>query len=116
MPVRPTRTVCFVTGTRAEFGLMARSLQSIRDHPRLRLQLVATGMHLDRSRGYSLGEIRRAGWTVDATVPWRADPTPAGTAAATGRAMAGLAAAYGRLRSEERRVGKECRSRGAPYH
>ena len=23
---------------------------------------------------------------------------------------------HGRLRSEERRVGKECRSRGAPYH
>src|SRR2546425_13343621 len=27
-----------------------------------------------------------------------------------------LAAALGRLRSEERRVGKECRSRWSPYH
>src|SRR5438034_11130045 len=27
-----------------------------------------------------------------------------------------LAGSYGRDRSEERRVGKECRSRGAPYH
>lgn len=54
-------------------------------------------MHPDRPRGYSLGEIRRAGWAVDASVPWRPDPTPAGTAAATGRATAGLADACRRL-------------------
>jgi GDP/UDP-N,N'-diacetylbacillosamine 2-epimerase (hydrolysing) len=93
------RTVCFVTGTRAEFGLMVRTLEAIRAHPGLRLRVVATGMHLDRSRGYSLGAIRSAGFAVDATVPWpaAAQRSPAGTAAATGRAMAGLADAYGGL-------------------
>ena len=28
----------------------------------------------------------------------------------------GLNAGYGKMRSEERRVGKECRSRWSPYH
>lgn len=93
------RTVCFVTGTRAEFGLMVRTLAAIRSHPSLRLRIVATGMHLDRSRGYSLRAIGAAGFDVDATVPWPTSArTSAGaTAAATGRAMAGLAAAYHRL-------------------
>ncbi|MDB5294837.1 MAG: putative nucleotide sugar epimerase, partial [Phycisphaerales bacterium] len=65
-----------------------------RDHPALRLRVIATGMHLDRSRGYSVAEVRRAGLPVDATVPWRADSSPAGTAAAMGRATAGLVSAY----------------------
>jgi GDP/UDP-N,N'-diacetylbacillosamine 2-epimerase (hydrolysing) len=96
------RTVCFVTGTRAEFGLMARTLSAIAGHPRLRLRMVATGMHLDRSRGYSVADIRKAGFKVDATVPWSAPAkrSAGGTAAATGRAMAGLAAAYGRLKAD----------------
>ena len=45
------KSIAFVTGTRAEFGLMRTVLEAIRAHPRLRLQIIATGMHLDRSRG-----------------------------------------------------------------
>ena len=40
--------------------------------------------------------------------------TGAGTIAGAG--AAGLATAIGTSRSEERRVGKECRSRWSPYH
>jgi UDP-hydrolysing UDP-N-acetyl-D-glucosamine 2-epimerase len=96
------RNVTFVTGTRAEFGLIARALSSIAAHPALTLQIVATGMHLDRSRGFSLAEIKRTGWEVAATVPWPAAAavSPAATAAATGRAMAGLAAVYARLQTD----------------
>ena len=93
------RRVCFVTGTRAEFGLMRLALEAIRSHPRLALQLVATGMHLDPVHGNSLGDIRVAGFPVDAVVPWAAAGGSSATANAinTGQAIALLAVAYERL-------------------
>jgi GDP/UDP-N,N'-diacetylbacillosamine 2-epimerase (hydrolysing) len=98
--VTQARSICFVTGTRAEFGLMRSTLRAIEAHPRLRLQLVVTGMHLDRAHGRSLDLIRSDGWAVDAVVPWRAGRTPADNAAATGLATAALAKAFARLRPD----------------
>ncbi len=96
------KRICFVTGTRAEFGLMESTLRAIAAHPALELRLIATGMHLDASRGRSIREIRAGGWTIDATVPWRAAHSAVGTATATatGSAMAGLARAFDRLASD----------------
>jgi GDP/UDP-N,N'-diacetylbacillosamine 2-epimerase (hydrolysing) len=96
------KSIAFVTGTRAEFGLMRTVLEAIRAHPRLRLQIIATGMHLDRSRGYSLAAIRRAGWDVDRVVPWnpKRSITASGTARATGDAISGLARAFDELGSD----------------
>jgi GDP/UDP-N,N'-diacetylbacillosamine 2-epimerase (hydrolysing) len=67
---REKRPVCFVTGTRAEFGLMVRALRAIREHPELELQIIATGMHLDPVRGSSVKEIEAAGLRVDEVVGW----------------------------------------------
>jgi UDP-hydrolysing UDP-N-acetyl-D-glucosamine 2-epimerase len=94
--------VCFVTGTRAEFGLMRTTLAAIRGHPKLQLQIVCTGMHLDPAHGRSIDTIRAEGWKVDAVVPWRkrGRNSSDGNAAATGYAMAGLAEAYERLRTD----------------
>jgi len=94
------RTVCFVTGTRAEFGLMQSTLRAIQSHPQLRLQLIVTGMHLDRTRGRSIDAIRASGWEVDRTVPWRRAASQIDTAIQTGRAAAGLAQAFAELQSE----------------
>ena len=88
------RRICFVTGTRAEYGLMQSTLRAIAAHSNLQLQIVATGMHLDRRRGSSK---RTIDFDVDRIVPWRpTDPV----ACATGRAMAGLADAFEELRSD----------------
>ena len=59
-------------------------------------------MHLDRSRGYSLDAIRRAGWDVDRVVPWnpKRSITASGTARATGDAISGLARAFDELGSD----------------
>src|SRR6202035_4459685 len=92
----------FVTGTRAEFGLMRSTLVAIAAHPRLELQTIATGMHLDRARGHSIDAIRADGWHVDRIVPWDAKraSTPPGSARCTGSAMAGIAAALEELDSD----------------
>src|SRR5699024_8686271 len=67
---RHTRTICFVTGTRAEFGLMRPVLHAIRAQRGLRLRLIVTGMHLQAAHGRSIEQIRREGWTIDSVVPW----------------------------------------------
>jgi UDP-hydrolysing UDP-N-acetyl-D-glucosamine 2-epimerase len=101
---RSARNVCFVTGTRAEFGLMKPVLRAVRAHPKLMLQLIITGMHLDRSRGYSVAEIQAEGWLdgiEHAMLPWRsagADRTK--VAAATGAAVSSIARCLDRFRSD----------------
>jgi UDP-N-acetylglucosamine 2-epimerase (non-hydrolysing)/GDP/UDP-N,N'-diacetylbacillosamine 2-epimerase (hydrolysing) len=97
---RSHRTICFVTGTRAEFGLMQSTLRAIQSHPSLRLQLIVTGMHLDRTHGRSLDAIRDSGWNVDRVIPWRRGTSQTETAIETGRATANLAKAFAALQSE----------------
>ena len=92
------RRICFVTGTRAEFGLMESTLRAIRQHPKLQLQIVVTGMHLDRRYGRSADGIV---FPINATVPWRAGKgTPLETAQATGRAISELARTFEALASD----------------
>ncbi len=86
--------ICFVTGSRAEFGLMGRVLHAIQNHPGLSLQIVVTGMHLDRKRGMSINDIRSDGWAIDAVAPWRAG---ANLAFSTGHAIATLSKTFAAL-------------------
>lgn len=58
------RRVCYLTGTRADFGLMRRTLKAIEAHPDLSLGLVVTGMHLDSRHGYTVSEIRAEGLPI----------------------------------------------------
>ena len=96
------RHVCFVTGTRAEFGLMRTVLDAIRDHADLRLQIVATGMHLDPAHGRGIDAIRDGGWNVDRVAPWPAGSSQdrATTARNTGNAMSALADIFSELHSD----------------
>lgn len=100
MPKITRRNICFVTGTRAEYGLMARTLDAIEAHPALRLQVIATGMHLDESRGYSVESIRHPKTGLSAIVPWPVSPTPRQSAGATGLAIAGLSSYFARLKTD----------------
>lgn len=51
------RTVAFVTGTRADFGLMLPVLRAIATSPKLRLRVYATGMHLMPELGNTIAEV-----------------------------------------------------------
>jgi UDP-hydrolysing UDP-N-acetyl-D-glucosamine 2-epimerase len=96
-----SRRICFVTGTRAEFGLMDSVLRRIKSDRRLSLQILATGMHLDRSRGQSIQAIGADGWTVDRIIPWRtSSQSQTATAIAMGKAIAALSQAFEDLRSD----------------
>jgi GDP/UDP-N,N'-diacetylbacillosamine 2-epimerase (hydrolysing) len=91
------RRIVFVTGTRAELGLMVRTLEAIRRHPKLSLGVVATGMHLDPAYGEPLGALRASGVEVDAVVPWEVTRGGTELAEAVGEATAELARVYAEL-------------------
>jgi len=63
------RKVCYVTGTRADFGLMQNSLHAIHSHQNLSLTLLVTGMHLLPVYGETWREIDHSGLTIGAKIP-----------------------------------------------
>ena len=63
------RRICYVTGSRADFGLMERTLHQIADHSRLELSLCVTGMHLSRKYGLTIRDVERSGLPVRARIP-----------------------------------------------
>ena len=99
---RSPRNICFVTGTRAEFGLIQSVLRAIQKHKKLHLQLIATGMHLDPAYGDGVQSIEREGWKVDRVVGWGSDSGRdcATTARSTGLAMTGLVDAFVELETD----------------
>jgi GDP/UDP-N,N'-diacetylbacillosamine 2-epimerase (hydrolysing) len=75
------RRICYISGTRADFGLMRSTLQTIRDHPALALEVIATGMHLSPLYGETVREIEAAGLEVSARVPVPLEPATGATMA-----------------------------------
>ena len=63
------RRVLYLSGTRADFGLMRTALQRAAAHPALDVEVVATGTHLSPSHGHTVDEIRAAGLSVSAEIP-----------------------------------------------
>ena len=62
------RTICVITGTRADYGLLCPLMRRIVDDPELRLQVMATAMHLSEAFGMTVNEIEADGFTVDARI------------------------------------------------
>jgi GDP/UDP-N,N'-diacetylbacillosamine 2-epimerase (hydrolysing) len=62
------RKICVVTGTRAEYGLLRWLMQGIKDDPTLKLQVIATGMHLSPIFGSTYKEIEKDGFHIDQKV------------------------------------------------
>lgn len=63
------RRIFYVTGTRADFGLMRRTLQGIQAHPALELGVCVTGMHLSPLFGNTVNEIKSQGFPIVAEIP-----------------------------------------------
>ncbi len=67
------RKVLYLTGTRADFGLMASTLARIAAHPGLSLQLTVTGMHLSEACGLTVREVEATGLPIVARIPTAVD-------------------------------------------
>lgn len=64
-----TRKVCYITGTRADFGLMTPVLRAIETAPDLALSIAATGMHLSERYGLTVRDIEKEGFPIAARIP-----------------------------------------------
>jgi len=62
------RKICYISGTRADFGLMRNSLQAIDQDDGLNLEVIVTGMHLLSEYGNTYQEILDAGLNVIGSV------------------------------------------------
>ena len=63
------RTICVVTATRAEYGLLRPVVQKLAASSTLQLQLVATGAHLCPRLGETVREIEADGVPIAARLP-----------------------------------------------
>ena len=59
------RKICVVTGTRAEYGLLYPILKVIESVGKLRLQIIATTMHLSEEFGLTYEKIEGDGFIID---------------------------------------------------
>lgn len=90
VPISP-RSVFYVTGTRADFGLMADVLARIHAHPGLQLKLAVTGMHLSPAFGDTVREIEARGLPIVARIPTEVESrSPAAMARGIGQMVVAL--------------------------
>ena len=97
------RTICVVTGSRAEYGLLSRLMRMIKDSQDTQLQVIATNMHLSPKFGNTYQEIEKDGFPIDRKIPI-IDEQDRDDAVATvksmARALSGFADAYNDLKPD----------------
>ncbi|MCH5233492.1 MAG: UDP-N-acetylglucosamine 2-epimerase (hydrolyzing) [Muribaculaceae bacterium] len=62
------KRICFITGTRADYGIMAPIMRHVMQSPELELQVVATNMHLSERFGNTYKEIENDGFKIEAKI------------------------------------------------
>lgn len=56
--------ILYVSGTRADYGLMRTTLLAIDNHPKLELEVIVTGMHLMDDFGLSVQNVEKDGFKI----------------------------------------------------
>jgi UDP-hydrolysing UDP-N-acetyl-D-glucosamine 2-epimerase len=60
------RKILYISGSRADYGLMEATLLQLKNNPRLQIEIVATGMHLMSEFGKTINEIKNKGFKITA--------------------------------------------------
>ena len=95
------RKICFVTGTRAEYGLLYWLMKEVQADRDLQLQIIATGMHLSPEFGLTYRTIVEDGFSIDAKVEMLlSSDTAVGIAKSIGLGVIGFADALERSRPD----------------
>ncbi len=95
------RKICVITGSRAEYGLLSGLMKQIDESEDLKLQVIATNMHLSPEFGLTYKEIEKDGFVIDKRVEMLlSSDTSSATAKSVGLGMIGFADAYEDLRPD----------------
>ena len=90
--MKTAQKICIVTSTRADWGLLQPLASALKD--RVKVQILATNMHLLDRYGHTADEIRAAGFEIDTEVLMPdTDDRPVSKARAMAECMAGSAEA-----------------------
>ncbi|MGE5396107.1 MAG: UDP-N-acetylglucosamine 2-epimerase [Chitinophagales bacterium] len=95
------RTVCVISGSRAEYGLLQPIMKEIKKDADLILQVVAAGMHLSPEFGLTYKKIEEDGFIIDEKVEMLlSTDTGVGTAKSIGLGVIGFADVFDRLKPD----------------
>lgn len=95
------KKVCVVTGTRAEYGLLKELINKIDEDEEVKLQLIATGMHLSPEFGLTYKQIEEDGFFVDEKIEiLLSSDTDIGISKSMGLALISFSEAYQRLKPD----------------
>ena len=96
-----TRRICFITGSRADYGHLSPVMTAIKGREGLSLQLIVTGQHLDARFGETWTAIRDDGFAIDERADLKlGDDTPLETAKAVGRGVGAIGESLARLKPD----------------
>lgn len=85
------RRILYLSGTRADFGLMRQTLHAAAAHPELEVAVAVTGMHLHPDYGHTVDDIVASGLRIAARIPSDVGARDgAGMARAISQTLAGL--------------------------
>lgn len=86
------RKILYISGTRADYGPMVSVLKAVRNHPALSLSVLVTGMHLSKEFGYTINEIKKDNFEIEAEIPiLNLEDSGASMACAFGKQVSGFA-------------------------
>jgi len=95
------RKICFVTGSRAEYGIMSRLMKMVQADASLQLQVIATNMHLSPTFGLTYREIEADDITIDKKVDMMVSgDTASAVTKSLGLGIIGFADAYADLKPD----------------
>lgn len=86
------KKICFVTATRAEYGLLKWLMREVQKSDLFEFQLVVTGAHLMQEQGHTVDQIVEDGFRIDAVIDVQPDTSSTETIAASMGRLAELSA------------------------
>lgn len=93
------KKICFITGTRAEYGLLSPLIRAIEADSDFEIQIIATGTHLSPEFGLTYKEIEKDGFEISEKVEMLlSSDSDTGIIKSTGLGMIGFADAFNRLK------------------
>jgi GDP/UDP-N,N'-diacetylbacillosamine 2-epimerase (hydrolysing) len=95
------RTICIITGTRAEYGLLYWLMKEIQEDADLKLQIIVTGMHLSPEFGLTYRQIEDDGFKIDKKIEMLlSSDTSVGISKSMGLGMISFSEAYADLKPD----------------
>ena len=95
------KNICVITGTRAEYGLLRRTLEEIKESKKLNLKLVVTASHLSSEFGSTVNQIKNDRFKITRKLETLlSSDTPVGVSKTVGLGIIGFADIFDNIKPD----------------